>query len=314
MGRAPARCIAYALWWAARMLPRVRGPPRRALPAAAGAVRHGARAREAAAPTSAPPPPRSRAKASCARRWACSTAARSPSWCTSAACSCSRATPKARRSRLAEHAVFRRAGRRLAAVRLRQPHAAGQRRSSAWRTTTRRVRMKAQGHRCSRRVGRADRARRGLVPRPPSSACRCRSGSAPSGEARAAQFLAARALRRAHGAEGGGAALAARARRAAGAAACCCMPNRRQALDAGAHRARSLRWVERGGHLIVEAELLGVPDPLLDQLGVQALERAAAPRKPLRVELPRPGASSRRSSRHHARRRAAECACAPARA
>src|SRR5512134_2613364 len=46
------------------------------------------------------------------------------------------------------------------------------------------------------------------------------------------------------------------------------MPHRRQQLP----RARIsdiLRWVENGGHLIAEAESVGVPDPLLDLLGVK---------------------------------------------
>jgi hypothetical protein len=62
------------------------------------------------------------------------------------------------------------------------------------------------------------------------------------------------------------------------------MPNRRQALDARRIRAL-ISWVEGGGHLIAEAELNGVPDPLFDQLGVQ---RSSATRggKPIPVELP----------------------------
>lgn len=62
------------------------------------------------------------------------------------------------------------------------------------------------------------------------------------------------------------------------------IPNHRQAIDA--RRLRQLAtWVERGGHLIAEAELVGVADPLLDALGV---ERAAGPppTKPAPVELP----------------------------
>ena len=34
-------------------------------------------------------------------------------------------------------------------------------------------------------------------------------------------------------------------------------------------RARLLAWVERGGHLVVEAEVVGTADPLVDSLGVQ---------------------------------------------
>jgi hypothetical protein len=63
------------------------------------------------------------------------------------------------------------------------------------------------------------------------------------------------------------------------------MPARRQALDA--RRLREIAaWVERGGHLVAEAEFLGVPDPLFDLLGVQ---REAAQgdlsSKPLTVEV-----------------------------
>lgn len=46
-----------------------------------------------------------------------------------------------------------------------------------------------------------------------------------------------------------------------------------------------VRWVERGGHLVVEAEYLGVPDPLLDRLGVTRA-RAEDMRKPLAVVAP----------------------------
>jgi uncharacterized protein DUF4350 len=62
------------------------------------------------------------------------------------------------------------------------------------------------------------------------------------------------------------------------------LPSRRQALDP--RRMRQLvAWVEGGGHLIAEAELIGVADPLLELLGVL---RSAAPRpaKPIPVELP----------------------------
>ena len=65
------------------------------------------------------------------------------------------------------------------------------------------------------------------------------------------------------------------------------MPNRRQALNR--ERLQQLvRWAERGGHLIVEAEYTGLPDPLLDQLGVKRVEGQAAS-KPLRIELPQTG-------------------------
>jgi hypothetical protein len=62
------------------------------------------------------------------------------------------------------------------------------------------------------------------------------------------------------------------------------LPNRRQEVHAG-KLAELLRWVERGGHLIVEAELLGVPDPLFERLGITR-SRAEALRQPLTAELP----------------------------
>jgi hypothetical protein len=61
------------------------------------------------------------------------------------------------------------------------------------------------------------------------------------------------------------------------------LPNRRQAVD----RPRALRllgWVQRGGHLVAEAEAPGVDDPLLDALGI-ARERQKAPAKPPPVEF-----------------------------
>jgi hypothetical protein len=63
------------------------------------------------------------------------------------------------------------------------------------------------------------------------------------------------------------------------------VPNRRQALHAG-RIADILGWVERGGHLIAEAEVSGVADPLFDQLGV-VRSRGESTDKPLVVELPR---------------------------
>lgn len=59
------------------------------------------------------------------------------------------------------------------------------------------------------------------------------------------------------------------------------MPNRRQAIDAQ-RAARLLAWVQRGGHLIVEAEFPGVTDPLLDRVGVRR-EMRKPPFKPLVV-------------------------------
>jgi hypothetical protein len=61
------------------------------------------------------------------------------------------------------------------------------------------------------------------------------------------------------------------------------MPNRRQALDP--RRVREIAaWVDAGGHLIAEAELMGVADPLFELVGVQ---RKSAPRppKPVPVDL-----------------------------
>jgi hypothetical protein len=49
------------------------------------------------------------------------------------------------------------------------------------------------------------------------------------------------------------------------------MPPRRQALTRE-RIAELVAWVERGGHLIADAELPGVPDPLFDALGVRRLE------------------------------------------
>ena len=62
------------------------------------------------------------------------------------------------------------------------------------------------------------------------------------------------------------------------------IPHRRQQL-LPARIAEILRWVESGGHLVAEAEYPGVPDPLLDQLGVKRSTLAEAARKPLSVEL-----------------------------
>ena len=66
------------------------------------------------------------------------------------------------------------------------------------------------------------------------------------------------------------------------------LPHRRQQLPP-ARIADLLRWVDNGGHLVAEAEQPGVPDPLLDQLGVKRSTLAEAPRKPLSVELPQSG-------------------------
>jgi hypothetical protein len=62
------------------------------------------------------------------------------------------------------------------------------------------------------------------------------------------------------------------------------LPNRRQALDP--RRLRELvSWAQGGGHLIAEAEFIGVADPLFDLVGVQR-SAAAPPPKPVPVELP----------------------------
>jgi hypothetical protein len=60
-------------------------------------------------------------------------------------------------------------------------------------------------------------------------------------------------------------------------------PNHRQAID-GPRLARLLAWVQAGGHLVVEAELRGVDDPLLERLGVTREARVLL-RKPLEVDL-----------------------------
>jgi hypothetical protein len=62
------------------------------------------------------------------------------------------------------------------------------------------------------------------------------------------------------------------------------LPSRRQALDP--RRVREIvSWVEAGGHLIAEAELMGVADPLFELLGVLRTA-ASAPAKPVVVTLP----------------------------
>jgi hypothetical protein len=62
------------------------------------------------------------------------------------------------------------------------------------------------------------------------------------------------------------------------------VPHHRQQLPAPRMTAL-LHWVERGGHLIAEAESPGVADPLLDQLGVTR-STVEGMRKPVSVELP----------------------------
>jgi len=65
------------------------------------------------------------------------------------------------------------------------------------------------------------------------------------------------------------------------------LPNRRQSLPPG-RAAQIVRWVEGGGHLVAEAEFLGVKDPLFELLRVERVEGAPA-LKPLQVELPQGG-------------------------
>lgn len=64
------------------------------------------------------------------------------------------------------------------------------------------------------------------------------------------------------------------------------MPPRRQGLTSD-RLAEIVRWVERGGHLIADAEYLGVADPLFDALGVRRAEGQRLV-KPHSVEI-RPG-------------------------
>jgi hypothetical protein len=105
----------------------------------------------------------------------------------------------------------------------------------------------------------------------------------PSGEARSNPYLAAERFAQRMG-------LRARQLRALpdldalGAGGALLLPSRRQALDP--RRLRNIvSWVEGGGHLIAEAELLGVADPLFDLLGVQRTS-APPPPKPPPAELP----------------------------
>ena len=62
------------------------------------------------------------------------------------------------------------------------------------------------------------------------------------------------------------------------------MPSRRQALEPR-RLAQIVAWVDRGGHLIVEAELAGVPDPLLDLLAVRRTTVEPGSGKPVLVHL-----------------------------
>jgi hypothetical protein len=61
------------------------------------------------------------------------------------------------------------------------------------------------------------------------------------------------------------------------------LPNRRQSLDP--QRVQRIgTWVQNGGHLIVEAEALGVPDPVFDLLAVQRVSSTFSP-APVIVQL-----------------------------
>ena len=61
------------------------------------------------------------------------------------------------------------------------------------------------------------------------------------------------------------------------------LPNRRQALDAR-RVSRLVAWVERGGHLIAEAEPAGLNDAMLERLQVKRAGRYQRG-KPMLVEL-----------------------------
>jgi len=61
------------------------------------------------------------------------------------------------------------------------------------------------------------------------------------------------------------------------------MPNRRQDLDGGRIN-QIVAWVQGGGHLIIEAEVPGVPDPLLERFSVKR-SGAGIVFKPLHVEV-----------------------------
>jgi hypothetical protein len=66
------------------------------------------------------------------------------------------------------------------------------------------------------------------------------------------------------------------------------LPGGRQLIEAARIR-RLVAWMQAGGHLIVEAESLGIDDPLLDSLGV---ERAQAPQPLARPAVAMPGGRS----------------------
>jgi hypothetical protein len=62
------------------------------------------------------------------------------------------------------------------------------------------------------------------------------------------------------------------------------MPARRQALESR-RLSQIVAWVDRGGHLIVEAEFAGVPDPLLDLLAVRRSAIEPGANKPLLIDV-----------------------------
>jgi hypothetical protein len=103
----------------------------------------------------------------------------------------------------------------------------------------------------------------------------------PSGEARLRPFLAAERLARRMGI-GAAEVRAATKMQALAQADVLLMPNRRQELDGGRIN-EIVAWVKDGGHLIVEAELPGMPDPLLDRFGVKRVS-AVAVFKPLQAQ------------------------------
>lgn len=108
----------------------------------------------------------------------------------------------------------------------------------------------------------------------------------PSGEARLREFLAAQRLAERMGREASEV-RSLPALEQLPAEGTLILPNRRQALPP-AQLAGLLAWVERGGHLIAEAEYFGVADPLFEALNV-VRSPAEPERRPLVVEVPRTG-------------------------
>ena len=272
-----AAAIAYALWWAARMLPRLRAPVADAyrppaslfgmeiapekLPGRRRRGRPGAGARRPPARGARPAlsrlalrprtPPRRRA-------------ARQPHRARGAA-----ARDAARRSRAQRLPAD--AGAHLARVRLLAPGAGAPR-----------------GREPCRRIPRDDHVKTRLIlggivlalaigvvvwwnvtfVRVPAKVW-----VGPSGEARLRQFLAAERFAERMG-------LAAKELRslpevdALAPGGVLIMPRRRQLLDSP-RMDRILAWVQAGGHLIAEAEAPGVSDPLFDLLAVRRIDAPA---------------------------------------